>query len=203
MPILVGIAIGFSLAAPIGPVGLLCIRRALADGRLAALVAGLGAALADAGFGAVVVLGIGAVTGFLDDHATLIKTAGGLFMLWLGLHTWRTAAVAVEAVPGRGPGLWRDFASTFAVTATNPGTILGIIGIAAAAGPSVRTDDAAEAAVLVAGIFAGSALWWAVLATVAGAARSRFTPERMRRFNHGSGAVLMAFGLAALGSLLL
>ncbi len=201
-PLLIGIAIGFSLAAPIGPVGILCIRRALADGRTAAFVAGLGAALADAAFGSVVVLGLGAVTGVLDDHAGVIRAAGGLFMTWLGLHAWRTAAVAVEAVPGSGPGLWRDFAATFVVTITNPGTVLGIIGIAAAFGPAVRTSDPAEAAILVAGIFTGSGLWWLVLSAAASAARARFTPERMRLFNHGSGGLLMVCGAAALASLL-
>lgn len=199
---LVGMIIGFSLAAPIGPVGILCIRRALADGRTAAFVAGLGAALADAAFGSVVALGLGAVTGFLDDHADMIRATGGLFMGWLGVHAWRTAAVTIEAVPGKGPGLWRDFAATFVVTITNPGTILGIIGIAAAFGPAVRTADAGGAAVLVAGIFAGSGLWWLVLSAAASAARARLTPERLRLFNHGSGALLLAFGAAALASLL-
>lgn len=198
-----GIAIGFSIAAPIGPVGILCIRKALADGRLAAFVAGLGAATADSLFGAVAAFGIAAVMSFIDGQMVTLKVVGGLFMLWLGVHTWRSAAVAVEVTPGKGPGMARDFLSTFAITLTNPGTIFGVAGVFAALGPSARPGVGLPTGLLVAGIFSGSALWWLTLSAVASAARNRFTPERMRLFNHLSGAMLMVFGVAALGSLLL
>jgi len=198
-----GIAIGFAIAAPIGPVGVLCIRKALADGRLAAFVAGLGAAMADTIFGAVAVFGIGAVMSFIDGQMVAIKTVGGVFMIGLGLHTWRNAAVAVEGGEGQGAGMLRDFASTFAITITNPGTILGVAGVFAALGPSARPAIGFPTGLLVAGIFTGSTLWWMVLSTAASAARNRFTPERMRLFNHGSGLMLMLFGVAAMGSLLL
>ncbi|MDO8607429.1 MAG: LysE family transporter [Phaeospirillum sp.] len=195
-----GIAIGFAIAAPIGPVGILCIRKALADGRLAAVVAGMGAALADTLFGGVAAFGVGAVMQTIDGQIIPIKIVGGLFMIGLGGHTWRSAAISVEAEPGKGPGMARDFLSTFIITITNPGTILGVAGVFAALGPSGRPGGA-QSSLLVAGIFCGSALWWLVLSAAASAARSRFSPERMRRFNHLSGALLMAFGLAALISL--
>lgn len=199
-PLLRGVIIGFSIAAPIGPVGVLCIRKALADGRLAAFVAGLGAALADTVFGAVAAFGIGAVMGFIDGQIFAIKSIGGLFMIGLGLHTWRAAAIGVEAEPGRGPGMARDFLSTFAITATNPGTILGVAGVFAALGPSGRPGGA-QSGLIVTGIFLGSTLWWLVLSGAASAARARFTPERMRLFNHLSGGLLLLFGIAALVSL--
>ncbi|WP_070108673.1 LysE family translocator [Paramagnetospirillum magneticum] len=198
-----GIAIGFAIAAPIGPVGILCIRKALADGRLAAFVAGLGAACADTLFGAAAAFGIGAVMSFIDGQMVVLKVVGGLFMLGLGLHTWRSAAVSVEAEPGQGPGMLRDFLSTFAITITNPGTIFGVAGVFAALGPMGRPGVGLPTGLLVAGIFGGSALWWLTLSGLASAARNRFTPERMRLFNHLSGAMLMVFGVAALGSLLL
>jgi threonine/homoserine/homoserine lactone efflux protein len=198
-----GIAIGFAIAAPIGPVGILCIRKALADGRLAAFVAGLGAALADSLFGAVAAFGIGAVMGFVNGQMVALKVVGGLFMLGLGIHTWRSAAVAVEAEPGQGPGMLRDFLSTFAITITNPGTIFGVAGVFAAMGPMGRPGIGLSTGLLVAGIFSGSALWWLTLSALASAARNRFTPERMRLFNHLSGAMLLVFGAVALGSLLL
>ena len=198
-----GLAIGFAIAAPIGPVGILCIRKALADGRAAAFIAGLGAALADTIFGAVAALGIGAVMSFIDGQMVAIKGIGGLFMIGLGLHTWRSAAITVETEPAQGgPGLARDFASTFIITITNPGTILGVVGVFAALGPSAHPEAGLPSGLLVAGIFAGSTLWWLMLSAVASAARTRFTPDRMRLFNHGSGAMLMVFGLAALASLL-
>ncbi len=199
-PFLRGIAIGFAIAAPIGPVGILCIRKALADGRLAAFVAGLGAAMADTLFGAVAAFGIGVVMSFIDGQAFTLKVVGGVFMIGLGVHTWRSAAITVEAEPGKGPGMAKDFLSTFAITATNPGTILGVAGVFAALGPSGRPGGA-QSGLITLGIFCGSTLWWMILSAAASAARSRFTPDRMRRFNHLSGGMLMVFGLAALISL--
>ena len=199
-----GVAIGFAIAAPIGPVGLLCIRKALADGRVAAFVAGLGAALADTFFGAVVGLGLGAISHFVADHTAPLKVVGGLFMLALGVHTWRAAAASLDSDPdpGRGPGMARDFLSTFVITISNPGTILGVIGVFAALGASAQPRGMEDQVLLVAGVFTGSALWWAVLTELTIAVRARFTPARMRLFNHISGALLIGVGMLTLGALL-
>ena len=196
-----GVVIGFAIAAPIGPVGLLCIRKALADGRGAALIAGLGAALADTVFGAVVGLGMTTVSEFLAQHQTVFKLAGGLFMAGLGLKTWASAAFAIEP-PDHGEGLWRDFVSTFLITITNPATIFGVMGVFAALGTSARPVGLAESWLLVVGVFCGSVLWWLVLSSAASAVRTRFTPDRMRIFNHLSGAMLVLFAAVGLGSLL-
>ncbi|CAA7623819.1 LysE family translocator [Magnetospirillum sp. UT-4] len=195
-----GVAIGFAIAAPIGPVGLMCIRKALADGRLAAWMAGLGAALADTVFGAVVALGLGVVSQFVDGHGLWLKLGGGAFMLALGVHTWRAAAFAMEPASGHGPGLARDFAATFLITISNPGTMLGVTGVFAAMGAAAQPVGMSETWQLVAGVFAGSALWWAVLTEITILARARFTPERMRLFNHVSGGLLMLLGVAAVVS---
>ena len=199
-----GIAIGFAIAAPIGPVGLLCIRKALADGRIAAFVAGLGAALADTFFGAVVGLGLGAVSQFISGHTHILKLVGGLFMLGLGVHTWRAAAASLDSETDgtRGPGMAKDFLSTFLITISNPGTILGVVGVFAALGASAQPHTLAHQVELVGGVFTGSALWWAVLTELTIAIRARFTPERMRLFNHVSGALLLGLGGLALGSLM-
>ena len=197
-----GVAIGFAIAAPIGPVGILCIRKALADGRLAAFVAGLGAAFADTIFGGIAAFGVGAVMSFIDGQMMILKIVGGIFMVWLGVHTWRSAAIVVEAEPGKGPGMLRDFLSTLVITITNPGTIFGVAGVFAALGPMGRPEVGWPTGLLVGGIFTGSALWWLTLSAVASAARTRFTPERMRLFNHLSGALLIVFGAAAAASLL-
>lgn len=198
-----GAAIGFSIAAPIGPVGLLCIRKALADGRMAAMVAGLGAAVADTIFGAVVGLGLTAVSHFLSSHAAWLKLAGGLFMIVLGLRTWAGETKPLDPLPPSGMGLWRDFASTFAITITNPATILGVMGVFAAIGTSTQPAEAGDAWLLVLGVFSGSVLWWLVLSSLASAVRDRLTPAHLRHFNHISGALLVLFGALALGSLLL
>ena len=196
------VGIGFAIAAPIGPVGLMCIRKALADGRPAAWMAGLGAALADTVFGAVVGLGLGAVAFFLQDYGVALKLVGGVFMIGIGLHTWRQAAVAMEPAEDKGPGPWRDFLSTFAITITNPGTMMGVTGVFVAMGAAARPVGLAQSWELVAGVFVGSALWWAVLTEMTILVRARFTPERMRLFNHISGALLMLLGGGALLSLL-
>ncbi|HTH17316.1 MAG TPA: LysE family transporter [Magnetospirillum sp.] len=197
------VAIGFAIAAPIGPVGLMCIRKALADGRPAAWMAGLGAALADTVFGAVVGLGLGAVSAFLDGHTTIFKLLGGLFMVAVGLHTWRAATVALEPAEDGGPGAWRDFVSTFTITITNPGTIMGVAGVFAAMGAAAHPTSLTESWLLVLGVFSGSALWWATLTELTILVRARFTPARMRLFNHVSGTLLMLMGLGAVGSLAL
>ena len=196
-----GVAIGFAIAAPIGPVGLLCIRRALADGRLAALVAGLGAACADTVFGAVVGLGLTAVSQFLAQHQVVFKLVGGVFMAGLGWRTWTSSAFAIDPLES-GVGMWRDFVSTFLITITNPATILGVMGVFAALGTSAKPVGIEESWLLVIGVFCGSVLWWLVLASAASAVRTRFTPERMRLFNHLSGALLLLFAVLTLGSLL-
>ncbi len=197
------VGIGFAIAAPIGPVGLMCIRKALADGRSAAWMAGLGAALADTVFGAVVGLGLGAVSFFLQDHTTILKLVGGAFMIAIGLRTWAAATVILEPAMGKGPGMWRDFVSTFAITITNPGTILGVTGVFAAMGAAAQPVGLAQSWQLVAGVFVGSALWWAMLTEMTILVRARFTPERLRLFNHFSGALLILMGVGALASLLI
>lgn len=196
MPFLEGMLIGLAIAAPIGPVGILCIGKALADGRLAGFVAGLGAAVADTVFGAAAAFGIDALLPHAEGWETALKLGGGLFMLVLGLRTWR-ADTSIETVPAVGPGLWRDFVATFAVTITNPATIFGMLGVFAAAGPVVH---AGESWMLAAGIGAGSTLWWLILSSAAGAVRSQITPKHLRRLNRASGALLFAFGAAALAS---
>lgn len=192
-----GMAIGLAVAAPVGPVGLLCIRRALADGRGAAFVAGLGAAVADTFYGAVAAFGLTFVTGFLMAHQVLLKLAGGGFLVVLGWRAWQARPVLVPT-PRQGPGLVADFFSTLMITLTNPGTILGFMGVFAALGD---TDLNGGAAVLVAGVFAGSAAWWLLLSAAAGAVRSSCTPLLLRRLNQASGVVIMLFGGAVLASL--
>lgn len=194
-----GLAIGFALAAPVGPVGILCIRRALADGRYAAFVAGLGAAVADTFYGAVAGLGLTVISSFLVDHATALRLVGGLFLVGLGIRTFRHPP-RIEARPLCGPGMARDFASTFLITLSNPATILAAMGVFAAIGALDNSSPSASGT-LILGVFGGSTLWWLVLSAAASAVRSRFSPRWLERLNHASGVMLVVFGLAILASL--
>lgn len=196
-PLIKGIVIGFLIAAPVGPVGILCIHRALADGRGAAFVAGLGAAVADTLYGAVAGLGITLVKDFLLEHRVLLSVVGSIFLLGLGLHTFR-AAVRYDDDESVHPGLLRDFGSTFVITLTNPGTILAFMGTFAAVGAVKFGGHEIDAGLLVAGVFLGSSAWWFLLSAVAASVRERFKPHWLVYLNKGSGVVLALFGVGVL-----
>jgi threonine/homoserine/homoserine lactone efflux protein len=193
-----GIAIGLALAAPIGPVGVLCIRRALAAGRYAAFITSLGAALADAIFGAVAALGLTAVSSYLLSHQVPFHVIGGSFLIVLGLRCWRSCH-AVDHSPACGAGLVRDFLSTFLLALGNPATLLAAVGVFASLS-SFGQDEANHAGSLIFGVFGGSALWWLLLSAAAGAARSRVSPRRLLLLNRGSAAFLLLCGMAGLAS---
>jgi len=195
-----GLAIGFAIAAPIGPVKILCIRRALSHGRAAGVAAALGAAFADCGFGAVVGLGIGSVQETLAVIQTPLRVIGGMFLLVLGARLCKSAG-SLSDNGGYGDGTWfKDALSSFAITITNPGTILGVIGVFAALGPVGQTDGIEQSSLLIGGIFLGSLLWWITLSSIASAVRGRVSPVGLCRFGWISGASLAAFGVAVLGS---
>lgn len=194
-----GAAIGFAIAAPVGPIGLLCIRRTLSYGATMGIVSGLGAASADAFYGLLAALGLRELSGFLVDHASVLRVAGGVLLLWMGASAMQKAASAstnrpVDLSVGR-RGLITGFGSTLVLTLANPVTILSFVGvIAALAGPG---GGATTGAILVVGVFLGSVSWWLVL--VAGISRARrMLPNSMLRWIEGaSGFLLLGFGVYA------
>ncbi len=201
--LLKGLLIGLSIAAPVGPIGLLCIRRTLAEGPALGFASGLGAASADAVYGAVAGFGLAAVTDLLTGGQTALRLGGGLMLLWLGWNTLRARPPADAAAAGRSgaAGLLGAYASTFALTLANPATILSFVAVLGGLGLAGGGHGTAAAA-LVAGVFLGSALWWLALSASVGACRRRVTPTAMLWINRASGAVLGGFGVAALASLL-
>lgn len=196
-----GIIIGLSIAAPVGPIGILCIRRTLAQGRAAGFVSGLGAATADAIYGSIAGFGLTFIAGFLVDQQAWIRLLGGLFLCYLGLRAF-FAGPAKPAEPALGRGLAGAYGSTFLLTLTNPMTILAFAAIFAGLGVAEVGQDYASAVVLVIGVFGGSVLWWFALSTIAGLFRERFDVRALRWVNRASGAVVVGFGVAALVSLL-
>jgi threonine/homoserine/homoserine lactone efflux protein len=193
-----GLAIGFALAAPVGPVGILCIRRALAQGLSAALIAGLGAALADTIFGAVAGLGLTMISGFVLNHQTVIRLIGGFFLIVVAFRGWHDPDCA-RVDRFKGGGLFKDFLSTFLMSLANPATILAAVGVFAALG-AIGLNDSGAASILILGVFFGSSLWWLILSAAAGAVRSRFSPERLTLLNRGSSALIGLIGTAILGT---
>jgi threonine/homoserine/homoserine lactone efflux protein len=197
--LLKGIIIGFAIAAPVGPIGVLCIRRTLADGRLPGFVSGLGAATADAVYGAVAAFGLTLVTDFLMEGASWLRLIGGAFLLFLGIRTF-FARPAERAAPARNGGLVGAYASTLFLTLTNPTTILSFAAIFAGLGVG-STNDALSAMLLVLGVFLGSALWWLVLSGTAGLFRAKLSAGGLRWVNRVSGTIIAAFGVLALSGL--
>jgi threonine/homoserine/homoserine lactone efflux protein len=194
-----GLAIGFAIAAPVGPIGVLCIRRTLAQGRLSGLVSGLGAATADAVYGCVAGLGLTAGSHFLISQQHLLRGAGGAFLLYLGVRTF-VAPVADREAAASSKGLLSAYASTFALTLTNPMTILSFAAVFAGLGIGEAGGSYSAAVLLVLGVFCGSAFWWVMLSAGVGWSRSRFSPSGLRWANRAAGLVLAGFGAAALVS---
>jgi threonine/homoserine/homoserine lactone efflux protein len=197
-----GAVLGFSIAAPVGPIGVLCIRRTLAEGRRAGLATGLGAAAADGVYGAIAALGLTWITSLLVDQQKWIRGLGGAFLLWLGVTTFlaRPAQRAAEAGAG---GLATAFATTFALTLTNPMTILSFVAVFAGLGLGAGASASMSAALaLVLGVVLGSAAWWLLLSAGVDRLRSRFDEGGLRWVNRVSGAVITTFALLAFASLI-
>ncbi len=195
-----GAVIGFAIAAPVGPIGLLCIRRTLAQGPGAGIASGVGAAAADTVYGLLAALGLGALAAVLVEHAAALRVVGGLLLLWLGASALRrvaaTPAQGVEAArTSGGSSLVAAFGSTFALTLANPMTILSFAGIVAAlAAPG---GGHAAGLSLVAGVFIGSVAWWLLLVGSVSAARRALPRAALRWIEGVSGAALLAFGAYA------
>jgi threonine/homoserine/homoserine lactone efflux protein len=195
-----GLVLGFSIAAPVGPIGILCMRRTLAEGRMSGLLSGLGAATADGIYGSIAAFGLTYVSSLLLGCQAWIKLVGGLFLCYLGLKTF-LSKVAENPAYAEGQGLWGAYASTFFLTLTNPMTILSFTAVFAGFGIGSATGDYGSASLLVLGVFGGSATWWLVLSGGVSAMRSKFTPRALGWVNKVAGIVILGFGVIALLSL--
>jgi len=188
-----GIVLGFCASAPVGPVGLVCIRRTLASGMSAGIFSGLGAALADSLYGCVAAFGISAVSGFLLRNRNAFRLAGGIFLCCFGLcmiHA-RHDSKDVRRPPSSG-GL---FISTFVLTASNPLTVLSFVAIFSGLGFHTSCPFT-----LATGVFIGSVLWWSLLSGGVSLFRRRMSPAVFRWIDLISGGVIAAFGIALVGA---
>jgi threonine/homoserine/homoserine lactone efflux protein len=197
--LLKGLVIGFSIAAPVGPIGVLCIRRSLSEGRRVGLATGVGAATADATYGGVAAFGLTAISSFLIGHRGWLELLGGLFLCWLGIRTFFSRPATREGEVRAG-GLHSAFLTTFFLTLTNPMTILSFVAVFAGLGLGASPDFIA-ASVLVAGVFVGSALWWMLLSSGVALFQSRVRSSWMQTVNRLSGCVIFAFGVYSLSTL--
>jgi len=191
-----GLIVGFSIAAPVGPIGILCIRRTLAEGRMSGFVSGLGAATADGLYGCIAGFGLTFISSFLINQQGWFRIVGGVFLWYLGLRAFFSKPTD-HLNSEEGKWLGTAYASTFFLTLTNPVTILAFAAIFAGLGVANESRDYASAVMLVMGVFLGSTLWWVILSSGVGLFRKRFNLQALRWVNRFSGLILMGFGLVS------
>ena len=191
-----GFLIGISIAAPVGPIGVLCIRRTLAEGKLKGFLSGKGAASADMVYGAIAAFGLTVITDLLIEYKSWLQVIGGCFLLYLGIKTFLEKP-ADHAAQVNQNGYFGAYLSTFFLTITNPMTILSFAAIFAG---TMFIGTTSSPIVLVAGVFTGSACWWLALSFGVGLMRDRLTTSHMAWINRISGTIITIFGIIALVS---
>ena len=197
--LLKGLLIGFAIAAPVGPIGVLCIQRSLHDGFKVGLMTGMGAAFADGTYGLIAGFGLTAVSSFLNNYQIAIRIIGGVYLLYLGLKLILTKPKERSEVGSSDRSPWHAFLTTYFLTLTNPTTILSFIAIFAGLGLGTVKSDFMHAIILVLGIIIGSAAWWFILSGgIAFILHHRITKNTVKYINWMSGIIILLFGIFAL-----
>ena len=199
MIFLKGFIIGISIAAPVGPIGVLCIQRTITYGKLNGLATGLGAASADAVYGFVAAFGLTFISSFLVAQQTWFRLIGGGFLIYLGIRAYfsTTGNATISTSNQNHAGA---YGTTFLLTLSNPMTILSFAAIFSGFGLVDASIHYGSAALMVMGVFLGSASWWLLLSSGTNLLRSRLN-ERLSWINKLSGIVIAAFGVVAIASL--
>ncbi|TWA82438.1 threonine/homoserine/homoserine lactone efflux protein [Azospirillum brasilense] len=199
--LLQGIVLGIAIAAPVGPIGLLCIRRTLQHGPLMGFFTGFGAAVADTIYGAIAAFGVSAALDFLQGHEIAFQLVGGIFLIVVAIRTFRQKPEDEEREAASAPdtpSFLGGFMTGLSLTLTNPATIMAFIAIFAGFGLGGNLGRV-DASTLVAGVFIGASLWWLALSMGVAAVRHRISDRGLTRLNHCTGVALAAFGIWALG----
>lgn len=199
-PYIRGLAFGLSLAVPVGPIGLLCIRRTLSHGQLTGFVTGLGAATADMCYGAVAAFGLSAISSSLVGARVWLQGLGGLFLAYLGVRIFLSRPTPGHATASPS-GYLGAYLSTFLLTLANPMTIMAFAALLAGSGMLGHGLGRFAAFRLVVGVFSGSALWWLILSSGVALVRERLGQGALRLVNRLSGAALMVFAILILARL--
>lgn len=197
-----GVILGFSVAAPIGPIGMLCIRRTLSQGALVGFISGLGVATADMLYGFIVGLGLKGVASFLVKAHLWLHLLGGIFLCYLGVQIFLSQP-GVKTATAQGAGMLKAYFSTFLLTLANPATILSFTAVLAGLGLLESPGGVGAALILVLGIFLGSTSWWLILSNGVNLLRSRFNGPAMLWVNRLSGTIIAIFGLVEIVRLML
>ena len=194
-----GLLIGFSIAAPVGPIGLLCIQRSLSSGFKMGFLTGMGAAIADGFYGAIAAFGLTSVSFLLVSHQLLIRIMGGLFLIYFGTKLFFKRNDPIKINSKAEKSSFHAFITTFFLTLTNPMTILSFVAIFAGLGIGTLHADYTNSSLMILGVIIGSALWWFTLSAVV----TYFLHKKINDFwmdmiNRLSGVIIFVFGLIAL-----
>lgn len=193
-----GCLIGFAIAMPVGPIGMLCIRNSLMYGMLCGIVSGLGAACADAFYGAIAGFGISAVSDFLQSHRIFMQILGGLFLCYLGIMIFRAKSCKTETTISSLSN-YKAFITTFLLTLTNPLTIVSFAAIYAGLGIGVKSNSTTlDSLILTGGVLLGSAAWWVILSAVTAYFKDRIGDKASIWLNRTSGSLIFGCGIFAL-----
>lgn len=198
--LLEGVVIGIIVAVPVGPLGILCIHRALSMGPILGLFSGLGVASGDALAAGIAALGISLVSNFLGAHQIMIRFFGGLFLCYIGYKIYKTTPTDQPSA-GKINGHFGAYATTFLLTISNPATILSFFAIYAGWGVESLSGHYLAAAILASGVLIGSALWWVALFIGLTVFRHKFSLEVLGWIHRISGALIAGFGCVVLLSL--
>ena len=194
-----GLIIGLAIAAPVGPIGLLCIHRSLTHGFKMGLMTGLGAAIADGVYGCVAAFGLTAISSLLISHQLWIRAIGGLFLIYFGIKLFFTKSKDQAQNKNSEKSSLHACATTFFLTLTNPMTILSFVAIFAGLGIGTLHPNFNHAAMMVLGVMLGSALWWIILSSgVAFFLHKRINTTFLKIINKISGLIILLFGIFAL-----
>lgn len=193
-----GIVIGFSVSAPVGPVGLLCIQRTLNRGRITGLISGLGAATADFFYSVIAVFGITFVSGFMLNQSHLFMFFAGFLLCMLGLRTYNATPHGCEHKDHPPKNLVKAYFSSFLLTISNPLTIILFMGVFAGLSSKYNPDSNFQSLILVSGVAFGAAMWWLSLSTGISLFRDKFKMKWIRWVNKAAGIIITFIGIILL-----
>jgi threonine/homoserine/homoserine lactone efflux protein len=193
-----GFLVGITIAAPVGPIGILCIKKTLTHGRLAGFLTGMGAAVADTCYGAVAAFGLVLVSNLITEYTMAIRIIGGIFLLLIGIKIIRQTTTA-SAPPAVHITYFKDFVTTIFLTLSNPITIFAFIAIFAGLGLA-DIENRSLSLLMVSGVFLGSTCWWLVLSFLISIIKHRISDTNIHRINLLSGSVMIAFSVVAFAS---
>ena len=195
MIFLKGLILGLLISVPVGPIGVLCIKRTLEKGRISGLVSGLGAATADGLYGAVAAFGLVLISNFLINQRLALGLVGGCLLIYIGLKSFYRNPSDIRIVNSENKTLLKDYLSTFFLTVINPSTIIFFTAFFASIGFGWRGSSPWHATLLVLGVFIGSGMWWLILSLSIELLKSKVKNFSLVTVNKVSGIVIMTFAL--------